>query len=62
MPSDHRTPEQQRDDDFEAIRRGLNETIAHAKGKPEADGVRIHVPDESPTKTCGPIETDLKGT
>lgn len=34
---DHRTPEQRRDDDFEAIRRGLNEAIAHAKGEPEAE-------------------------
>lgn len=33
---DHRTPEQRRDDDFEAIRRGLNEAIAHAKGDAEA--------------------------
>jgi|ThiBiot_300_plan_2_1041538.scaffolds.fasta_scaffold112358_2 hypothetical protein len=59
---DHRTPEQRRDDDFEAIRRGLNEAIAHAKGEPEAGGDRILVSDETPAKICAPIEADLKGT
>ena len=55
---DHRTPEQLRDDDFEAIKRGLNEAIAHAEGEPEASGVRVHVPDESPPRTRAAIETD----
>ncbi len=62
----HRAPEQRCDDDFEAIRRGLNEAIAHAKGEPEADGVRIHVPDESPAKharrlrlTLGRLDYDV---
>jgi len=42
------------------IRRGLNEAIAHVKGEEEAGGIRIFVPDETPAKTCAPIEADLK--
>lgn len=59
---DHRTPEQRRDDDFEAIRRGLNEAIAYAKGESEVGDNRILVSDETPAKTCAPIEADLKRT
>lgn len=41
-----RTPRQRRDDDFSAIMAGMEEAVAHAEGRPEGAGVRIHAPEK----------------
>lgn len=46
-----RTPaEMARDDDFAVIMEGLTEAVAHAEGRPEGRGVRVHVPENIDVK------------